>query len=959
MKHRLLHLLFFICITVQAQKTVFRPTEWNNSGHEYYNRMSDSRMYESENFVLFWGDLVGTNPENYNGDLRFNPRAVADTLEFSFTRMIKDLKFINNAPSTNFGRYKTVVVILGTFSGNDDRTTGFAHASSYSNTIGALFVHPAAVRDGGALSHEYAHTLQMMMRIQENPGQGRAFAGYDWAGPFFEGHANYMRAVTYPKWADTETTLTRWLQTRHFMWSSNRHHYTNYHVLFYIQEKDGFDMTRRLWAESANQEHPFETLRRLKGFNQEQLNDYLWGYAARQVAFDYPVQWNDQINHADNMGRVIRSVYQGIRSRMPRYTSREFTILSKVQGASDRYYVNEDWAPQDYGMNIIPLYPTCEGASKTVGVKFKGHTEVNSEFAGWRYGFVTTKADGTISRYSPMYAQADGEASFTLNTDTESIIYLVVFSAPRRHQNYNMDVGYPKQRRYPYELKIANAVPEGYQPTAQFRSWLKNNGRIHSNGGGWVANSATVASSVYVGPYAIVRSGNISGNVRIEGHAMVENATIRDNVVIKDNACVFGGTYSGSAVIEGNAWLEGGSANSSANIKGNAFLFAGTYGGNVVIGGDAEIGSCSNGVYMQFPYWRNGRENCDGKGAGDVSNTDINPSFAFFQETQMNFSAPVACNGQTYDCANVVNGTATLDACGKCIGGTTGQVSDDTDGDGTIDCEDECPNDPNKIAAGICECGVAESTCVTTRELSYELFMAPMSEYTAISVSLAGVADALGMTVQQVASSFGTSILYYGVYPDGSLNSISTANAPGHWYNQSGQIVAWGENAYVYSELNINTLTANIGQYPGRSQSGNQYTIKQALVHTGTGSVTSVILTFAIHVAEEDCNGEPGGDAYLDLCNQCAGGTTGIVPVTDPQRCVVTALSGTAAYKIQIYPNPSNAEVYISEETDWVLSDVAGLELLRGRETVLALNRFSPGIYLLRIDNRIVKIIKN
>lgn len=57
-----------------------------------------------------------------------------------------------------------------------------------------MFVHPQATRDGGALSHEFAHTLQMMMRIQENPGNGTAFAGYDWAGPFFEGHANFMRA---------------------------------------------------------------------------------------------------------------------------------------------------------------------------------------------------------------------------------------------------------------------------------------------------------------------------------------------------------------------------------------------------------------------------------------------------------------------------------------------------------------------------------------------------------------------------------------------------------------------------------------------------------------------------------------------------------------------------------------------------------------------------------------------
>lgn len=37
-------------------------------------------------------------------------------------------------------------------------------------------------------------------------------------------------------------------------------------------------------------------------------------------------------------------------------------------------------------------------------------------------------------------------------------------------------------------------------------------------------------------------------------------------------------------------------------------------------------------------------------------------------------------------------------------------VSDnDIDGDGTVDCNDACPNDPNKIVAGICGCGITDS----------------------------------------------------------------------------------------------------------------------------------------------------------------------------------------------------------------------------------------------------------
>ena len=53
---------------------------------------------------------------------------------------------------------------------------------------------------------------------------------------------------------------------------------------------------------------------------------------------------------------------------------------------------------------------------------------------------------------------------------------------------------------------------------------------------------------------------------------------------------------------------------------------------------------------------------------------------------------------------------------GKIAPGVCGcGVSDaDSDGDGTADCNDECPNDPNKTTPGQCGCGVDEGTCLPT-----------------------------------------------------------------------------------------------------------------------------------------------------------------------------------------------------------------------------------------------------
>jgi hypothetical protein len=315
------------------------------------------------------------------------------------------------------------------------------------------------------------------------------------------------------------------------------------------------------------------------------------------------------------------------------------TVLNQISATTGRYVVPDAFAPQDYGYNIIPLYTTC--STRNVTVKFKGHTEVNST-AGWRYGFVAENADGTISRYGALSSANESQISFQMNTN-ETKLYLVVMGAPTTHTSYVWEPGWPKIKRYPYELRIANAVPEGYQST--FRSQYKTNGHAHSNGGGWVANTATVASTAYVGPSAtVLGTSNISGTARIEGTAWVENATVGNTVVIKGNANVWNGTYSGSAQVLDNAVLSNCTVSGSAIIKGNAMEWGVTFGNSVVVGGDAEIGSCStNGTYLQIPHPNNGRAECDGKGATDASNVDVNATYTQFTDTQMAFTGSVAC----------------------------------------------------------------------------------------------------------------------------------------------------------------------------------------------------------------------------------------------------------------------------------------------------------------------------
>jgi acyl-[acyl carrier protein]--UDP-N-acetylglucosamine O-acyltransferase len=68
----------------------------------------------------------------------------------------------------------------------------------------------------------------------------------------------------------------------------------------------------------------------------------------------------------------------------------------------------------------------------------------------------------------------------------------------------------------------------------------------HSNGGGWVANSARVEPSVYVGPFALVYGkADLSERVRVEDYAQVSGSAI----------------LSGDCIVRRVAWVDHGSHN--------------------------------------------------------------------------------------------------------------------------------------------------------------------------------------------------------------------------------------------------------------------------------------------------------------------------------------------------------------------------------------------------------------
>jgi len=74
-------------------------------------------------------------------------------------------------------------------------------------------------------------------------------------------------------------------------------------------------------------------------------------------------------------------------------------------------------------------------------------------------------------------------------------------------------------------------------------------------------------------------------------------------------------------------------------------------------------------------------------------------------------------------------------------------------------------------------------------------------------------------------------IKFYGVESNGSLNAQTTANGYGHWFDASGNVINWGADAKVFSELDGTKLSFDLGQFPQHVAKGDQFTISQALVY--------------------------------------------------------------------------------------------------------------------------------
>lgn len=398
-------------------------------GNDFDNPESEfafKRSRATPNMVLFWAKEYGDDPlANPVAGRRFNVDEVVQACEKCYAYYFDKLEWLDKRKSLA-ARYKFLVFVTG----GDNNT---AYGGSIDNKIGAFWTPATRIHRGpyGVIAHELGHSFQAIGRADG----AASFAG----GSIGEMTSQFMLWQVYPEWMTFENYhLNDFMKATHLAFLHEDNQYHSPYVLEYWSEKRGLRTIGRLWREVRPGEDPVLTYQRMFEVTQEAFNDEIFDAARRFVTWDMP----------------------RIRQVASRYANQHTTSI--VRADDGWFRIAPENCPQNYGYNAIQL--KVPNAGGVVKVAFEGQadapgsTAANPEKAGWRYGFLASRANGERV-YGTVNAKSPGAAAFTVPPDAK-FLWLVVTGAPTSHWIHKSEKKGGKPAQWPYRFKLAGTTPD-------------------------------------------------------------------------------------------------------------------------------------------------------------------------------------------------------------------------------------------------------------------------------------------------------------------------------------------------------------------------------------------------------------------------------------------------------------------------------------------------------------------
>ncbi|MBN1953128.1 MAG: hypothetical protein JW801_18125 [Bacteroidales bacterium] len=387
------------------------------------------RMLESDNIALFWHKEYGNDPMmNPDSTRRFDPARSLQECERFYTHYVDELKLIEKGKSL-MDKYKLLIYVFG-----GDEGTAFGGGEE--EKLGILWTPAVRIHKEpyGALAHEMAHCFQYISNIDCGTGAG---------GPIIEMSAQYMLWQVYPEWMSFENYhLVDYLKQTHYAFLHPRNMYHSPYVLEYWADQHGKEFFGKLSRATLEGEDPVATYKRINSLTQEQFNDEMFDAARHFITWD--------------LKRVQEVAKQ--------YANQHQSLL--LDAGKGWYRIDPSNCPQNYGYNGIRL--VVPEAGTTISLDFKGiagakgYTQVKTEKAGWRYGFVASLKDGNRV-YGDTFRDSEGTFSFTTPENTE-YLWLVVSGAPTEHWpiefHWGPEAEKTPEEQWPYEIRLSGTVPD-------------------------------------------------------------------------------------------------------------------------------------------------------------------------------------------------------------------------------------------------------------------------------------------------------------------------------------------------------------------------------------------------------------------------------------------------------------------------------------------------------------------
>lgn len=387
------------------------------------SRFSTKRMKQSTNFVVFWEAGFGENPETAATGYKVPLTTVLASLETMYSFYRDSLKFVIQGSSFT-DQYKTVVYLFY------NSTFGTVYGSG-AGKVGVLLLYPLRIQNSpyGALAHELGHAFQYMVNADGK-------WGYNGQGTAWEMTSQYMLWQFYANWPTFESYhINDFMKQTHLAFQDPNNQYHAPFVLEYWSSKYGKAFIGNLWRAALSGDDFVMTYKRMKGLTQAAFSDEMFDASRRFITWD--------------MDRA--------RTTMSAFTNK---TTYKLTALGSGWKSDVSTAPQNYGYNGIKL--NVPSANTIVTASFTGLTSgtgyhvVNPSYAGWRYGFVAYKSNGSRV-YSDVFSNSSGMATFTVPAQT-TYLWFVVMGAPTVHWKHDAT----NAEQWPYQVVFNNTNVSGY-----------------------------------------------------------------------------------------------------------------------------------------------------------------------------------------------------------------------------------------------------------------------------------------------------------------------------------------------------------------------------------------------------------------------------------------------------------------------------------------------------------------